>query len=241
MLFVVFIIRKIITMKISTAIVLGSVIFLSLSSCQKDNKSNQLSYRLGTNNRSVTLGTSASGISGAAARESGTAGLLTWTSGFINANMLKFEAKGPNGETEIRTPVNTRVDLFAAMASLGSVPVPPGTYQEVELKITLSPANGESALELQGNYNNIPVVFKVENPIDLEIEAHNFTIASNTDYSSLINLNLSRLTNGITGSALSSASLTNGTIIISAGNNVALYNILIANLRDCDDFELERD
>ena len=229
-------------MKTFISILMGGLLIMAIPACKKDaNKDNGVNYRMGTTNRSSTLGTATSGDLNGSARETGTAGTITWTSGFANATTLKFEGEGASGETEFRSNISSHVDLFAQAATLGNIAVPPGTYHEVELKVSLAPMNGEPALELRGNYNGAPIVFQVQNAFDVEVEAHDITINANDSYTTLINLNLARLTNNISATLLAAATVTNGTIVISSSSNVALYNSILANLANCEEFEFEED
>jgi len=55
----------------------------------------------------------------------------------------------------------------------------------------------------------------------------------------LTTLDLSQLTTGITESMLSSATLTNGVLVISATSNAALYSVILSNINNIDDVELD--
>ena len=210
-------------LKIISLLTISAIFFLA--ACKKNNDSSNANFKLKTTERSATVGR--------------TAGTITWTSGFASATEIEFEAKKDNIELELKSEARQRINLFSPLSTLGLVTIPPGIYKEVEFEIHISPAAPDAALELRGTYNSTPIVFRVNTPIEIEAEFDDVTITQGNDFSAIISLNLSLLTLGITDAALSNAMLTNGEIIISATSNIALYNIMLANLKNIDDVEIE--
>ena len=94
--------------------------------------------------------------------------------------MLKFEAKKAGSEIEFESPVQQTVDLFNNNTILGSIPIPEGTYNEVEFKLQLSPTNTNPALNLKGQITNgtnkINIVFQANEAIEIKGEKNNVTI-----------------------------------------------------------------
>ena len=206
---------------------------LFLVSCKKENSDPPgISYQLQTNNRSSILGRVA-------------AGNIVWTSGYGNASEVKFEGKGPSGEIQYKSSLQQRIDLFSGISTLGNVTLPAGSYKEVEFKVELNPTTTEPALLLNGTYTStgpaIPIIFRIATPLEIETEMNNVTVLANNGYNALTTLNLSLLTRGITQTMLDNAVKPNGTILINSSSNVDLYNIILNNLKECDDVDFKDD
>ena len=212
-------------MKLKIISILSVSVVFFLASCQKNNDRTGADFKVKTTSRTGTLGR--------------TEGTVTWTSGFASATEIEFEAKKDSTELEFKSSAPQRIDLFAPLSTLGFVAIPPGVYKEVEYEIHLSPAPPDAALELRGTYNSTPIVFRVNTPFKIEAEFNDITITQGNNFTATILLNLSLLTQGITDAALSNATLTNGEILISATSNTALYNIMLANLKDIDNVEID--
>lgn len=190
-------------------------------------KSPKLKYLLKASNTS--FGVAAKGTAGSS---------ITWTTATASPTMIKLEAKVGTSEVEYKTTNNVSIDLHASTASyFGSFSLPAGTYNEVELKITL--AKGSSpAMALAGNYTSstgtVPVKFEVNEAVMLKTETHNITLTDSASFTSITTFDLSALMSGITESMLSGATLTGGTLVISASSNVSLYNIILNNFKNDD-------
>ena len=218
-----------------TSLFIISSATLFLVSCKKDqNISNTpgINYQLQTTNRTSTVGKVESGN-------------IVWTSGYGNATEVKFDAKGPSGDVEYKSSSNQRIDLFSGISSLSNVTLPAGTYKEVEFKVELNPTATEPALLLNGNYSStgpaVPIIFSISTPLEIETEMNDVTVANNSSYKALTDLNLSTLTTGITQNMIDNASKTNGSIIINSSSNVSLYNIIIANFKASEAIEFKKD
>ena len=207
---------------------LFAVLVLLQFSCKKENERTGIDFNVSTTGRTTTVG-----------RLAGTTGTINWTSGYASAREIEFEAENENTEVEYKSSANQRINLFNPLSSLGFVNIPPGTYKEVEFEIHLSPTPPDAALELKGLYNAIPIVFRINTPLEIEAEFEDVTINQSSDFSAMISLNLALLTRGITDAALANATLTNGEIVISSNSNTALYNIMINNFKEIDDVELD--
>jgi hypothetical protein len=210
--------------------------FLSTSCNKSDsftNPSPGITYKLGTINATSSIAQRLS------ATESTS---IQWTSGFGSATQIKFEATKQNIEVEFKNNTNQKINLFSTIASvIGNVNLPAGTYDEVEFKIVLNKNGNDPALELNGTYAangvNIPIVFRANELVEIKGEKKNVEVTATTVNTALTTIDLSLLVKGITQKSLTSAQLTNGTLIISADTNKELYNIIIKNLRNlhaCD-------
>ena len=190
-------------------------------------KSPRLKYQLKASNTS--FGVAAKGTAGSS---------ITWATATASPTMIKLEAKVGTSEIEYKTTNNVSVDLLASTAGyFGSFSLPAGTYNEVELKITL--AKGSSpAMALAGTYTSaagtIPVKLEVNEAVLLKTETHNVTFTDSASFTSVTTFDLSALMKGITESMLSGATLTGSTLVISASSNVSLYNIILDNFKNDD-------
>lgn len=215
-------------MKTSTLLALLPTALIALSSCKKENVETGVTYNLSTRDRSSTTALVAS-----------TTGTVTWTSGFANAKEIEFEAEKQNVEIEFKSNTPTKIDLFAPKATLGFISLQPGTYEEVEFEVHLVSTATEPSLELKGTFDAIPVIFKVENSLNIEAENEDVTIINGNEFDANISLSLSTLTRGITDSDFRNATRTNGTIILSKDSNKSIYDKIISNIKDCDDVEID--
>ena len=216
-----------------SAIVLVAALFTSCSkNSSGSNAANAVKFQLQTTNRTSIL-----------ARVQ--AGSIQWTSGFGNTTEVKFEAKINSQEIERKSQAAQKVDLFAAINTLGNITLAPGTYNEVEFKVELNPSGSEGSLELNGQFTRggvtTPVAFKIAVPVELKNEKSNVVVTDNSTYKAITTIDLSLITKGITESMLNSAVKTNGTILISSAVNSNIYNILVSNLHDSDEVEFEHD
>lgn len=143
-------------------------------------------------------------------------------------------------EYELKQAVN--VDLFNLSPLLGSITIPDGTYDEVELKLELKKSASAIPLTLKGSYTDangakIPVEFYFNEDFEVEVEAEDLVVNGNSDYLGLINVQLNKFMTNVISADLSSATKTAGVIVISDTSNMNLYAKLKANLKafaDCD-------
>lgn len=196
-------------------------------SASKTSNTSSFAYQLNATNASSTLGRLAT-------TERTDAATIQWKAGTASANQIKFEAKNSNGEVEFKQNIQQTIDLFATAPLLGTLNLSPGTYTEVEFKAFLSPAGNTNALTLNGSFTNnnvtTPVSFQVATNVELKAEKANVTVAAGTNYSALNSLDLSVLTSGISQTDLLNATISNGTILISANSNSNIYKTMLANL-----------
>ena len=223
------------------AFLLGVTVILT--SCSKDEAigSGELQYQVkpaGFTGTIASTGTS-SGLIGVV----GSSNTLSFTSGSVNVSEIDFEAESETIEIEYELKKSLTIDLFNLSPILGSVNIPEGTYEEVELKLVLKKSTDNTIpLTLKGTYKDAnglstPVEFYFNDEFEIEIEAENVLVQSNTDYIGLINLQLNKLLVNIGSNDISAATKTNGVIVISSSSNLNLYNKFKSNLNafgDCD-------
>lgn len=225
----------------SIALILGGAALLS--SCSKDDAmgNGEVKYQIKPTGFTGTI--ASSGINSGLTGIIGSSNTLNFTSGSINVSEIDFEAESETVEIEYELKKFVNVDLFNLSPILGSVNIPEGTYDEVELKLVLKKSTDNTIpLTLKGTYKDAnglstPVEFYFNEEYEIEVEAEDVVISSNSDYIGLVNLQLNKLLFNIGSNDLSGATKTNGVIVISSNSNVSLYNKFKANLNafgDCD-------
>ncbi len=208
-------------------------ILILLASCKKENNSGNMGFKLTTANRTSQVVGRVSSAS------------IAWTAGHVFADKVEFEAeKDDEFEISYEGRVRRKIDLFTSVPQqLTNITIPPGKYDEIGIEIDIANSTADTALVLRGTYNNngqtIPVLFFINELVELEAEAENVIVNDNNDFQALTTFNLAQLTVGITGSTLNGATITNGTLIISKTNNQAIYNKILDNLDDMDDVEID--
>ena len=209
----------------ATLLTVISLFLIGLTSCKKENLSGDtaITFQLKTTNPTSTV-----------AR---TAATVAWQSGFVNANLIKFEAKQAGNEVEFKSTVQRHIDLFALPTDIGNVTIPAGTYDENEFKIFIAPNSGEPALQLQGTVDNTPVIFRVDNSNLIKAEQHQVTISGGSI--ALTTLDLAGLTQGVSDADFASATQNGGSIIISSSSNANLYNAILNNISRLGETEVE--
>jgi hypothetical protein len=225
--------------QISTTLLSAIVL---LSSCEKDEStgSGKLSYQIKPANYTASVSGSISGSGLVVGVNSNSS--ITWTSGSLYINEIDFEAESKNNEIEFELKKAVHVDLFNLSPLLGSITIPDGIYDEVELKLELKKSDTHMPLMLKGTYTDangakIPVEFNFNEDFELEVEAEDLIVNGSNDYLGLINVQLNKFMTNVISADLSGASKTGGVIVISSTSNVHLYSKLKANLKafaDCD-------
>lgn len=218
-----------------------SVAALSLLSCNRQVKTGpNVSYQIRTTSNTSALGQAISGGSGPSARGTGLqGGMINWSSGYASAKAIEFEAQG-NNQIHFQSETAQKIDLFAPMTSLGGVTVAQGVYNQVEFQVQLQPTATEAAFYLQGTYNNVPVIFRVDAALDIDADLPSVTIAAGQSYNALTALNLSNLTQGVSAAAMDAATKdAQGNIVISTTANTALYDAMYANLKKIEDEQFQ--
>ena len=219
---------------------------VSLAACKKGNNKSaipsgtaKLSFKMQATNAALASmpADSVSSISG-----------LVWTAGTANIGRFSFEAKRSGVSIEIDSHNLTNVDLFALKPLQTYVTLDTGVYKEIEIKAFLESTDTVPPLKLSGTFKNdsakvIPIQFDLSGHATVKVEEKNIDINGTTNYTALLDLQLARLTKGITADDLNKAKVTNGTIIISQTSNSWLYWKMRANLGGCgwSEFREDRD
>lgn len=220
---------------------------ITVVSCQKeslDPTASSLGVKIQATNRSFQVLKSALASTPA----------LTWDSGFMTVSKITFEAEKledemshDSSEFEIEWNGPKNVDLFDLNSLIGNIILQPGTYHEISLKVKAlkKDAGNSPVFYLSGTYTNsqdssIPVTVVVDEDLEFRVKQEGAVIDSVTEYTSLINLNLSLLLSDVAVSDLDGATLTDGKIIISTSSNLSLYNKILSQFSSCTESEFSR-
>ena len=179
---------------------------------------------------------------------------FAWDSSFIIVSKITFEAEklenemsSDSSEFEIEWNGPKKVDLFNLNSLIGNIILQPGLYHEISLNVKAlkKDAGNLPVFYLSGTYSNsegsaIPIAVVVDEDLEFRVKQEGAVIDSVTEYTSLINLNLSLLLSDVMTSDLDGATLTNGRIIISISSNVSLYNKIISKFSSCTESEFSK-
>lgn len=181
---------------------------------------------------------------------------FVWDTCFINVSKIEFEAEKTVSENDQSfSSIDyewrgvKKIDLFNVNSVIGEINLQPGIYEEISLEIKAfkADAGASPVFYLSGAYTNvagtvIPIRVIVYDDIEFKAEAEGgTTLNAVANYTSLVNLNLVLLMNGILLSDLDGATLTNGKIVISSSSNSNLYTKIRGNFDSCDNTEFEKD
>lgn len=233
---------KTVRTSIITAVVLA---IISLAACKKgSNKSSvvpsgtaKLSFQMQATSANLASlpPDSVSSISG-----------LVWTAGTANIGRFAFEAKRKGVFIDIISNNLTNVDLFALTPLQTYVTLDTGVYKEIEITAFLESTDTVPPLKITGTFKNdsakvVPIQFDLGGHATVKVEEKNIDINGTTNYTALLDLQLGRLTKGITAQDLDKAKVTKGTIVISQTSNSWLYWKMRANIAGCGWSEFRED
>jgi hypothetical protein len=234
--------------KILTVFAVVVVTAMMFASCKKDTSSSSSTLRIKTQATNNTFP-----VLKAATLTTPT---FAWDTCFINVSKIDFEAEKKENENsqgfsniDYEWKGVKKVDLFSVNSVIGEIDLQPGVYEEISLEIKALKADAGTSpvFYLSGTYTNatgvvIPIKVIVNEDIEFKAEAEGGTILNAvSNYTSLINLNLALLMNGILQSDLDVATLTNGKIVISNSSNSTLYMKIKGNFDSCDHTEFSKD
>lgn len=211
-------------MKNNVVLALAGMLTFGITSCTKDDVNGtgtaNINYQVKTVNPSYTVPNSTSTIS--------------WTAGFVNVTEVEFEAESTTGSLKYESKVPQKLNLFTTLPALGTVAVPATTYTNVDFEIEFGNTSTVSAFELSGTYNNTPIVFRIKESGEHEVEAElaNVTLMRDKTYSARITLDFSKLTSGITAAEFNNAPRDNtgAIVIVDNSGTGSIYSKMKSNL-----------
>ncbi|HEY4195539.1 MAG TPA: hypothetical protein VGM63_08385 [Mucilaginibacter sp.] len=223
---------------IITPLVLAVIL---LAACKKNNSSNTATPPSGSSKLTFQLAAVNSADSTGAAVDSvpSIAGLV-WSAGTANVGKFDFVAKRSGVSINILSRNLTNVDLFALTPLVTYVTLDTGVYKQIQISAFLESSNNDSIppLKLSGSFTNdsskvVPITFTLTDNAIVQVGASNIDINGTTDYTALLDMQLNKVTRGITAADLNKAKVTNGTIVISRSSNSQLYYKMRANIAGC--------
>ena len=213
---------------------------VALAACNKNNSSNTSTAPKATSQLTFQLAAVPSADSTGAPVDSvpSIAGLV-WSAGTANIGRFDFSAKRAGVSIDIQSRNLTNVDLFALTPLVTYVTLDTGVYKQIEIKAFLEGSNDTiPALKISGSFTNdsskvVPITFSLTDNAVVQVGASNIDINGTTDYTALLDMQLNKVTKGITAADLNKAKVTNGTIVISRSSNSLLYYKMRANIAGC--------
>ena len=223
---------------VRTSIIAALVLaIISFAACKKgSNKSSVVPSS--TAKLSFQMKASNATLASLPADSSSTIAGLTWTAGTANIGKFAFEAERSGVSINIFSHNLTNVDLFALTPLQTYVTLDTGVYKEIEITAFLESTDTIPPLKLSGTFLNdssktVPIEFDLSGHATVKVEEKNVDINGTTDYTALLDMQLTRLTKGITADDLNKATLTDGAIVISKTSNTALYWKMRSNIARC--------
>lgn len=213
------------------------LVILSFAACKKGSK-NAAVIPSSTAKLSFQLKATAASLASLPADSSSSIAGLVWTAGHANIGKFAFEARRSGVSINIVSNNLTNVDLFALTPLQTYVTLDTGVYKEIEVTAFLESTDSIPPLKVSGTFTNdsskvVPIEFDLSGHATVNVEENNIDINGVTDYTALLDLQLARLTKGITADELNKATLTNGSIIISKSSNTTLYWKMRSNIARC--------
>jgi hypothetical protein len=166
--------------------------------------------------------------------------IINWARGYVTLNSVAFDAVLVNNArflVNYSTSMNNQSFQLFGTANLGTISVPPGTYDDVKYRLVLSNAKSDIpiyAFYLTGSYmvNNmtVPVEFIVNDPIQLDALGGSGMPIRVQSYTPALVFDPNRITLGVTANMLNAATISNGTMRISSTENQNIYGTMLENL-----------
>jgi len=232
--------------KLSRLVLLATTVLIVMSSCSKSNNRSTPGVRFtarAINTNSVVAGR----IAGDFAARTTNGISFNWTEGILQLSKIEFEAErddddrsdddrfDDDDEIELEISNPAAVNIFENNNLLGSLQLPAGKYEEIEIELETKRSNSRIPLVLKGTADNNGTVVNIELQIneDLEIECEeeDITISGINDFLARIQFDLQALTQNISSTDLNNASVNNNTILISRSSNNAIYSKVLNNIQ----------
>jgi hypothetical protein len=162
----------------------------------------------------------------------------------IEFEVEKYDSSSLDGTTETSVEWHGPkiVDLFSVNTLVGTIDLLPGLYHEISLKVEgyKSDAGNIPVFYLSGNFTNteglaIPVSIIVDEDIELRVKQEDVQIDGNSDYTTLVHVELDQLLADVTAADMESATLTSGRVIVSASSNTDIYEKIVASFSTCSE------
>ena len=178
-----------------------------------------------------------------------TPGFIQFTSGFANIDEIELEAESEETEIAFEQDQGIRVEFNGSTPAggLNDLVIPPGTYEEVEFDVELSPTATEPAMVIYGTFtdsqdtnHDVEIQFNVA--MEFQAESENITFAADQTWNSMLSISPLVWLTGVTLSDLESATQdANGKIIISTDVNPTFYQDIMLKINQGTNVELSEE
>jgi hypothetical protein len=212
----------------------GILLTVFFAACQKDPVNDgELTYNFKPINLSASLGTSGSTSGQAVA--AGSNASINWTTGRFNIQKIELSGKKDATEVSIEQKNLTDVDILKLGTLSGSIPIPAGTYSNLEVKLKFETSDTKRPLTLVGKYieptgTQIPVEVHFNETFEIKKSVSQIVIKGDK-YTADVTLEINNLVKNLVQSDFGQTTRQpNGSIFVSNTVNTALYNKLKANL-----------
>jgi hypothetical protein len=199
-------------------ILTAAVLVVSCKKGGEDENLADISYQIKTTNRAT--------------------GPITWTSGSANSKQIEFKGTASGSrEEEYIVSFTPPVDFFSANgAVINKASVKPGNYTDVEMNYEMVPSKDYPALQLKGTFNSgttsVPVTLTFDNYLEIGTQKPSVELGGGKSYTATLVLDLAAITTGVTAAMLSSATRTNGEILLNYSTNPTIYGIILNNINN---------
>ncbi|HTD41025.1 MAG TPA: hypothetical protein VK671_10425 [Mucilaginibacter sp.] len=213
------------------------LVVISFAACKKGSKNSSV-VPSGTAKLSFQMAATSANLASLPPDSVSSIAGLVWTAGNANIGKFAFEARRSGVSINIESNNLTNVDIFALTPLQTYVTLDTGVYKEIEITAFLESTDTVPPLKVSGTFKNdsskvVPIEFDLSGHATVKVEQNNIDINGTTDYTALLDLQLTRLTKGVTAADLNGATLTGGKIIISKTSNTMLYWKMRSNIARC--------
>lgn len=229
---------------------------MAFSSCTDENNPDVL----GSGEVKIGMGVKLKSSGNAGARLANTG--LNINTGFLQVKKIELETEGVDEagrefekEMEFKFPeikkinfdeLNSNADFFIA--------IPAGNYEEIEVEIDLIDNKNQPSIQLEGTFTytngrSVPFRFEVfgddDDDIDFEVELEGeddddlFFLDNVNNPLALLQIDAQRWFSTISTSALESAELTSGVLLINRNTNRSIYRTVEDRIKASSDIELK--
>lgn len=246
-------------MKMRNYLVLGFLAIVGvLASCQKNSDSNpsdtSLAFQIQAVNKTFAVGSvldnmgSMSPLKDAMMSSVNNTGTFSFDTAIMNVSRIRFQAeqhkmnsRRDSVEVTVEWSGPKRVDLFNLNDMVGQITLMPANYDEISImvKSVREDFGASPVFYLTGTYTNAagvktPIRISINESLSFRAEQSGAAIDSTSNFTNLVQMNLSLVMSHVHQANLDAATLTNGVIVVSETSNIDLYR----NIRR--DFDIAR-
>lgn len=179
-----------------------------------------------------------------------TAANFAFSDGFITLNSLEYEAETDSDSLSVDFELNGTVVIdFATGVStpdIGSISIPAGTYEEIEIEVELLDENSQPSVVINGSYmapdsQTHPIRFEFNSGETFEVEREgSIVFTENQSVIAEITFDPSLWFAGVTDDDMNNAvKNSDGVIVISETENTSIFDIVADGLDLATELEIK--